>query len=777
MTEMHYSFQQALNLGHTAAWDQDWKRAADYYRQAVDLSAEDLTALVSLGLAYLNLGSYEQSLDCYTRAAEISPDDPLPLEKISQLNELLGKKNKSIWPSLRASELYLGDGNLPKAIECLARVTRIDAENLPAHSRLALIYERTGRIKQAVTEFLIVASLMQYKGDEKNAQKAAEHALTLLPGSNEAATALALIEKGDQLPLPVSSDSAFDQQRLIEDIKAVAVERFEVETPALDPIAAAKQTAVAALANLVLERDDFVSGADRSNKKIGSDSSVSEASPIPRISNGDRSLILVHLRDAVEFHGNRLEDEAADEVEAAVELGFKHPAAYFYLGLNRSRGDRLESALRYLQRSLDDVEYAFASRLILGKTLRFMGRLSESTTNYMEALRLADSQTVLEGQAVSLMRMYDPIIEEEAKQTDPDVKNKLCDIIDDLLLRPNWRQNLEKVKADYQINIEGTPAVPVGEILSNPEGSRIVESVMRINQYARLGYMRSAMEEAYFAIQFAPTYLPLHTYMGELLIKQDRLPEAMDKFGVIAQTYHARGESLNAVQILQKIIRVAPMDLEARKQLITLYEERGQFKDAIQEKIKLAGVHYNLADLSRARSVYFEAYQLNQKTTNKELSVQILHRLADIELQSLEWKNAIQIYQEIRAIDTDNSQAMEKIIELNLRLEEEQEAMNELDEYLASMDLIGMNDQAMQFLGKITKENPGRISFRHKAVAYYLKKGDQDRAMEELDELSETLLEAGDKDGALRMIEEIIDLDPPNKADYQEVAAQLKNAD
>jgi hypothetical protein len=29
-------FQQAMNQGHSAAWDQLWDRAAGYYRQALD---------------------------------------------------------------------------------------------------------------------------------------------------------------------------------------------------------------------------------------------------------------------------------------------------------------------------------------------------------------------------------------------------------------------------------------------------------------------------------------------------------------------------------------------------------------------------------------------------------------------------------------------------------------------------------------------------------------------------------------------------------------------
>jgi tetratricopeptide (TPR) repeat protein len=776
MTETRSRFQQELNQGHTAAWDQDWQRAVNHYRQALESSPDDPVVLVSLGLAYFEIGSYQQALKCYSQAVDYSPDDPLPFEKISQLNEILGQRSKSIAPALQASELYLSDGNISKAIECLARVTRLDAENLAAHSRLALIYERTGRMQQAVTEFLIVASLMQHSGDESDAHKAVEHALELLPDSNEARQALILIEDGDRLPLPSSSEVESDQLQLDHEEESIAQDSA-MEQPELDPISEASQTAVVNLADLLFEQGALDQGGKQ--RETGKDPAdladqVTSAEP----STGDLQSMYSFLQRAVESHGNGLDAQAADELEQAVEYGLDDPAAYFYLGFMRTRGDRLESAIRYLQKSVSTREYALAARLLIGKTLRFMGRLNEATTNYLEALRLADGRTVPKDQAFDLMKMYDPIIDAEAKQTDPDGKYKLCDIIDDFLVRPNWCQYLEQVKNDYQINIDGSPAMPVGEILSNAEGNKIVESVMKINRYARAGYLRSAMEEAYFAIQFAPTYLPLHTYMGELLIKQERLPEAMDKFGAIAQTYRARGESRHAIQVLQRIIKAAPMDLEARKQLISLHEELGHYNDAIQEKIKLASVYYNLADLTQSRRIYFEAYQLNQKTTSdRDLSLKILRHLAGIELQSLDWKQAIQIYEEIRSINSEDNQANEKIIELNLRLGQEEKAIDELDEYLAGIEISGNDQQAVDLLEKITRENPERIAFRQKVVDFYLQSGFEKEAIEQLDALGEQLLNAGEKDQALQIINKIIELDPPNKVEYQDLISRWQEAE
>ncbi len=775
MTENQNRFQQAMNQGHTAAWDQDWQRSVDYYRQALEVIPDDPIALVSLGLALYELGLYDQALQYYSQAGEISPEDPLPLEKVSQLYELLGQLDKVTKPSLQASELYLKEGNVAKAVECLARVTRIDVENLSAHSRLALIYERTNRKNRAVTEYLIVTSLLQHSGDDENARQSVEHALSILPTSPEAQEALTLIENGTNLPKPVPSRVESDQLQQITDAPVEEETMVEEVGTQLDPIAEAHQIALVTLANVVFEQDGGGNGRNIESPTVDQQVIVGGTSPATFIGEGNSKKVFTHLQQAVILQGQAKESEAAAQLELAVEAGLNHPAAYFDLGIILSQGDRLESAVRYLQRVLEESDYSLAARILLGRTLRFKGRLNEAATNYLEALRLADAQAVPEEQAEDLLRMYDPIIETEAKQTDPDAKNKLCDLIEELLFRPAWRQHLTQVRSDYQIDIEGAPAVPVGDLLINPQGDRIVESIITINQFARSGYMRSAMEEAFLALQFAPTYLPLHTYMGELLLKQDHMPEAIQKFGTIAQTYRARGESLNAIQILQRIIKAAPMDLAARMQLILLLEERGRFNEAIQEKVKLADVYYNLADLTRARDVYLDAYQLAQKSgLNREVSVNILHYMADIELQSLNWRQAIQIYEQIRTTDPDNYQATEKLIELKLRLGQNKDVESELDEYLSIMEFSGDGQKVQSYLEKLAEEYPDRTYLRRKKAELYQQKGQAEEAIRELDAIGEVLLNAGDNEGAIQVIEAILELDPPNKADYQELISQLQ---
>jgi len=776
MFENQKRFDDEMNLGHTAAWDLDWGRAADHYRQALDEKKDDPIGLVSLGLALYELGSYDESIGFYAQAIEVSPEDPLAYDKVAQLHEMMEQYPEVISPALYASELYLKQGNISKSIECLVRVIRVDAENLPAHSRLAYIYERSGRKQQSVTEYLMVASLFQHQNDYEAAKQAVDHALQISPESKEANEAQALISSGQPLPKPVSVELV--PPRIAKPEESAKLETSsEPKISKLDPIAETHEVAISSLANLVFEQNSNGSGPDNADVQSTSVSGT-ELDPTKIIQSQSDPKMFDHLRKAMNLWSQASKGAAADELERAVELGLNHPAAYYELGAVRGGEDRLESAIRYLQRAAGDPDYALASRLMIARALRYMDRLSEAATNYLEALRLADAQLVPDDQTADMLRMYSPIIEAETKQTDPVAKNQLCDMVENLLVRPGWQSYLLQARGDFQIDVEGVPAIPVGELISNPQGDKIVESVKQINQYARSSYWRSAMEQAFFAIQFAPTYLPLHTYMGELLLKQDNLPEAVNKFEAIAKTYRARGETQHAAKILQRLIKAAPMELSARTQFISLLEEMGNFNLAIEEKLNLAGVYYNFADLSRAGEVYLEAYKLAENTgANSDLKVKILYHLADVEMQSLDWKHAEEIYTQIQSLNPEDRQATEKLIDIKLRLGQDQQAKDAIDEYLSFIDVTGEEGFVLAYIENLAAGYPDRIYIRQKNAELLEKSGKIDKAIQEYDDIGEALLDAGDRQGAIDAIERILTLDPPNRSEYQDLIDNLKSED
>ncbi len=179
------TFAAAMNEGHSAAWDQEWGKAAAAYRLALKESPNEPRALNSLGLALYQLGEFEEALQIYQHVAELTPEDPVPQEKVAQIAERVGDLNLAVDASLKAAEAYLRRREVDKAMENWGRVTALMPEQPLAHSRLAMVHERLGHVQQAVTEYLAVASLVQRSGSYDRAEEVLNRAIQLMPTNPE----------------------------------------------------------------------------------------------------------------------------------------------------------------------------------------------------------------------------------------------------------------------------------------------------------------------------------------------------------------------------------------------------------------------------------------------------------------------------------------------------------------------------------------------------------------------------------------------------------------
>jgi tetratricopeptide (TPR) repeat protein len=768
-------FQQAMNQGHSAAWDQLWERAALYYRQALEEFPDHPKALTSLGLALYELQNYEESLQNYERAARVSTDDPLPWEKVAQLSERIGDIERAAKAAFQAAELYLKKREVDKAIENWSRVTRLNPESLPAHSRLALVYERLRRKPQAVTEYLAVASLMQAGGEMEKAIQAVNRALMIVPNSVEANQALTLLREVRPLPKPVRSRGGTAPLRMSQVRQLEAVKQADRFT-GLDPIAEARQKALGVLAGMLFEQAEETPTAGPTGKR-GIQAIVRGMGDAHFAKQADRNKILLHLSQAVDMQTHNQDEQAAEDLQRAIDAGLEHAAAYFDLGLLHSQStnhERLEKAARHMQIAVKHADYALGGRLLLGQIFRKLEK-PEAALEFLEALKLADGRVVSDEQADELRQLYEPLIEAEAKQSDAQAKDKLCDDITALLLRPDWRQHLSEARQNLPAAAEGSPPMPLGEILTAARSGRIIESVATIHRLARSGLLRSAIEEAFYALQFAPTYLPLHIYLGELLLQQGHIPEAITKLSVVAQTYSARGEPDRAIELLRRIINQAPMDIGTRKRLIEQLLARGQVEEAINEYLQMADVYYSLADLSLARQTYTEALRLAQQSNvDRSSKVQILHQMADIDLQSLDWRQAVRVYEQIRTLQPDDQPARVSLISLNFRLGQESQAMAELNNHLSYLGSSDQRDKVVKFLEDLVSEIPDQIALRRYLADVYLKLQRVEDAIAQLDAVGEKLLAKGDETAAAAVIEEILALNPDRKSEYQRLLTQLR---
>ena len=761
-------FQKAMNDGHSAAWDQEWDKAASAYRSALQEMPDNPKALNSLGLALFQQGEFEEALQIYKRVAQVSPNDPVPMEKLAQLLERTGHLKEAIEAASKAADLFLNQRDMDKAIENWVRVTSLNPEHLLSHSRLALVHEKLGHKAQAVAEYIAVASLVQRTGNMEKTAELITKALKILPESAEAKQAQTLLRSGQILPKPLRPKGGTGPIAMAK-VKQLDKEKKPTDS-GLDPIAEARQRALTRLAEILFDytTDD---GAPTRQARRGLQDLMRGTGQL-NLQQSEQEKVVLHLGQAIDLQSKGQDLQAADELENALEAGFNHPALHFDLGLLRSKSDRLESSLRHLTNAVRHNDFNLAARLLMGQINQKLGRLGPASIEYLEALKLADAAVVPAESADEILQMYEPLIEAQTAETDDDTLKRVCDNINDMLMRKDWRDHLYKSREQMP---KSEMIMPIADIILQAQSSQVLEAINHVHHLARAGQLRTAMEEAFQALAYAPTYLPLHSLMGDLLVREDHTQEAIAKFTTVATAYSVRGEAAQATKILKRVIQLSPMDMHVRHKLIDQLVARGQVDDAIREYLELAEIYYRLAELDNARKTYTTALRVVQQTNaDRQWNVHILQRMADIDMQRLDWKQAIRVYEQIRTLRADDESARKNLIDLSLRLGQTTQAAAELESYISYLQ--GSNNEArvIPFIEELLEERPDESILIHELAQAYHRAGRVEDAVAKLDALAESLLEENKKDEALVVINQILLMNPPNAEQYRQLLMQLQ---
>ena len=769
------AFQKSMNQGHSAAWDQDWQQAANCYNHALEQFPDHPMALSSLGLAFFEMQDYETSLKCYLKATRIAPDDPVPHEKIARIYERMGRLDEAVKASLQAAEMHLKARSSDKAIDNWTRVLSIQPENINVRSRLAAVYERLGRKEEAVAEYIAAASIFQHAGDLTRAIKTAEYAQTILPGNQEIRMALYMLRTNQFLPHASRPKGGTAPVRMANVRQMNPSGQEEGTEDQVDPVTEARQRALVHLADQLFDQAEVAPAVPtQTAARRGFNVLSRGASEVPVSKAVDHTQIVMHLGQAIDSQTQGDLPQAVVELEHAVALGVDHPAVFYNLGLLLKDSDR-ERAMRYLQQAVKNPDYSLGANLLLAQIYVTNGQLQEAATAYLQALANADIETVLPDQADELNQLYDPIINSQNGQVDDETLNRICQTISGQLMRSDWRQYLQKARQQLPHQPEGSPPIPLAEMVLEMRSTQVVEAMARVRELAQQGKLATAEEEALYALQFAPTYLPLHLLIGELLLQEQRVQEAVTKYLIVAELYTVRGETSRAIRTLKRVSQLVPMDLGVRQRLINQFVAQGNIEEALEEYEQLGELYYRLADLDKSRQTYLDALKIASKSKeNRNWGVSLLLKVADIDMQHLNLRQALRIYEQIRTIEPEDADIRHQLIALNYRLGLDAAAVKELDEYISLLESNGRRDRAIEFLNNMLVDYNNRLELRRRLADLLAHNNQVAEAVVQLDAVADALLSQNKHMEAINMIETIVSLNPPNVEDYRTALATIR---
>ncbi|MBZ0290293.1 MAG: tetratricopeptide repeat protein [Anaerolineae bacterium] len=264
-------YDQAMNAGHNAAWDQDWSAAISAYGRAIQEFPEDADSHTHLGLVLLRAGRLEDALKVYTRAHQLAQEDPIPLEKSADVLERMGRLREAAQQYVNVAEIYLAQRDLNKSIGNWEKATRLTPGLIAVHAKLARAYERIGDKPKAIREYLTLTFNFHRAKENEKALRAVQLALKLDPKHTPALNMLRALETGGEIVLPGQAQEEAPRASSTEitgfDLFGTpqrSGEREQIgEADPLGPIGEAMHEALGLLAQFVIESGELgSSGGD-----------------------------------------------------------------------------------------------------------------------------------------------------------------------------------------------------------------------------------------------------------------------------------------------------------------------------------------------------------------------------------------------------------------------------------------------------------------------------------------------------------------------------------
>ncbi len=737
-------YEEAIRRGAAQAWEQRWGEAIAAYRQALAEFPDSPDALSGLGLALAGAGRLEEALPVLQQAANIARENPVLQEQVAQVLERLGRPQEAAQAYLQAADLYLRQQASRMAIERWRDAIRVDPSCISAHVNLLRVYLGQGKHREAIAEYLALATLYRDRGETEKAMELCQYALKLDPHHPEVLALMDALRYG--VPTTVGTGP----------LEALAEGKPGVPGEEGNPVEIARRTALAQLAEVVFEETPPQTGPLilRPLSKREIDTLISRA--IDAQARGDV-------------------DEAIACYEEVLRGGVIEPAVHFNLGLLYQQQLRLEEAIAQFQQSVSSPQYRLGSLFALGECYRALGRIDEALTHFLEVLKIVDLSTVRQDQADDLIRLYDELASTYAARGEREQAVEFINALISFLSAKGWEDKVHQARQRLDFLSREGPVLSLAEMLTVPGSERIIQSIGLAQEYLRHNLPRAAMDELMSAVERAPSFLPIHRQIGETLVAMGRTEQAVGKFLAIADTYRVRGNFSQAVAMYERALRLAPMNIPARMKLIDLLVSLGEIDRALEHYLALGDTYYQMAQLDQAREKYNEALQLAPRgSPERRWEVKLLHRIGDIDLQRVEWRRAASVYERIREIAPDDEKARFTLMDLYERLGRPDRALAELDGLLQHYMQTGKVQKAVSILEGLVQEKPGVIPLRARLAQLYLNAGRKEDALRELDILGDLQLQAGKVKDAIATIQVILRLRPPNADAYRELLEQLQ---
>ena len=175
------------------------------YEKILKADPKDLTVMNTVGDLYARSGNNEKAVECFKSVGDAYASQGFTVKAIAMYKKL-GKLKSSLESVLRLAELYtqqglfndaraqylqvaeefLRDGQLEQAVRIFQKTLEMDPENVAMRTRLAEVYIRLNKKKEAWDIFAAAAETLRNKGQLPAAEEILQRMLVLDPDNSQA---------------------------------------------------------------------------------------------------------------------------------------------------------------------------------------------------------------------------------------------------------------------------------------------------------------------------------------------------------------------------------------------------------------------------------------------------------------------------------------------------------------------------------------------------------------------------------------------------------------
>lgn len=737
------TYNEAMNEGHNAAWDEQWERATRSYTRAVQEMPDVAEGYNALGYALLMTARFQDALKVYVRAAQLTPDDPLPKEKSADVLERLGRLKDAATQYVTVADLYMQAQDLDKAIYNWERATQLTPGLLQIHYKLAQAYERSGKKRAAIGQYLFLAFNFQRANDKPKARQAIERALRLEPSNSTVLNAKSAVEAGELMALPK-----------LEEGQSSMANSGVVRANAAD-----------------FAFEDEGAGGGHLEGPLGEATELALSEVAETVLSGELTTSSGEAIRAIEMMRINEDQFALETFQRAESNGLRNPAISMCIGALHLRLQQYPEAITQLQKAGREAQYNAGAAHGIGLAFIGQGKPHEATEQLLRALEYADvALSDNREEAEQARAVYSTILENSRSMQAADLET-----LDKQFLKwltgANWHSRLPETRRTLADRLNSGDAKELIYLASDTE---IVDVVKRIDRYINNNLLTLAMDEAHFALEHSPFSLPVHQRIAMILMEGGHVQESIVKYNMVANSYLSRDDIPSAAVILNEVIKVAPTDISLRESLIELLERQNKFEEMLTEYIGLADAYYQLADSENARATYQEASRLAQRiNAPAEQRADILYKSAEIDMGRFDLRQAQRNYEQAKLLLPEDDKPRKALLDIYYRLNNSIEAAKELDGLLRLYAQKKRGDQIIALLEEKVAARPEDVVIRARLAAVYRQINRKQDAIKQLDVLGELQLKAGQYQDACGTVKQIVALGPANIEQYRTLLAQL----